>query len=1143
MQPPIPGIGRTITLSPSPRPRTGPLHRRLGTGLTAFLFMATVLGTVATASPARATATTLYARAPATTPGSSAAALGRLVPTGANSATSAPPARLHPAWSRPRQPGVRTQLAAPRQGTDPRAPAPRAGIANAPSFESPDSDFTSIFTPLPTLPALVKAPSVKQTAAFAALNALLDTETRFGEAVVAMRVSLDRAEAAAGADEYDAQLWLVRQANASAEYALAASRLLGRFPALQAAVVRAFVADKMTVTLTPAQFAAARAKLLRGLPASFTHLLAVAAAPYEPTTVPEVAALRAAILDTGAIKRALKHLVPKALVLPAALASSSVTVLEVKLAAALKGYADTILQPVPAPALGGMARRLEPDARFTAACEEPGEQIGHGLEKAEQYSKGLGAGFQTLGGEAGVGATESFVGPLSEMFGSLFAFAAFNAASGAFDVGGGGGGGGAGGAGGGGCGEGGGSGDSAASYGDPHQLTFSGAGYDFQAAGEFTLVKSTTDDLDIQVRQQPFPGTASIAIDTAAAMRVNGSVVELAANASGDLQVFIDHRAVAFASRALAGGGRLSALRPGWATVTWPDGTAVSVYSLITVAHPVRVSCNSSDAIDLTITVPPSRFGHLEGLLGDPGAPAGELVGGNGATYSMEDLARPWESVHNFDVLYHQFAQSWRVSQQSSLFYYPKGTSTTSFTDLVFPSKALTVASLTPTSVAAAERVCKAEGITNRDLLADCVYDVGVTGASGACFAGADARVQAATGGPSASGLPESSGTVPSSSTTTKPQPTTTALSTIAPTAESTGPVVVDPAGSGYVTWEERVPGGNGDSVAFCKVPSGGKCARKLRLPLPRGVTWADYAIDLPFPVLGAQAGVVYVVGPSYAHDDVVIWTSKNGGTSFSTPQVIPGYAGQTGVGDVLRAPVGVPYPDYFSVAASGPSLSYTFTGTGTIGGQPPQSGFVFNLGSLQGSPVGATLGFSGQETVEAFSTDANLPPLAYFWSPSPRVSGGEGSLEHGPTVVAVGTNPRLAGGPGGLFLLSEDQGAKTSSPLELHVRKWDTATHTFGAPTLVATVPNDINATNEGGFAEDAHSGKLYVAWPGPGPNGSYVMHVWTSANGGKTFYGPTTVATISGYGGPARVAVTRGKGFLTWEDSSGLELVDLSL
>ena len=332
MQPPAPGIGLTTALSASPRPRTGPLNRRLGTGLTAFFLMATMLGTVATASPARATATTLYAHGTATTAGSSAAAA--------------------------------------RQGTDPRVPAPRAGIADAPSFESPDSDFLSIFTPLPTLPAQVKAPSVKETAAFAALNALLGTETRFGEAVVAIRVSLDRASAAAGAG---AQLWLVRQVNASAQYALAASRLLGRFPALQAAVVHAFVADKMTLTLSPAQFAAARVRLLPR-PAGLVHPPARRGGGGVPAhdgprggraegLDPRHARYRAGLGAHGAEGLG---------------AASSVRVelgdgTEARLAAALKGYADSILQPVPASALGGMARRLEPDAML-AAAEGPGRR-------------------------------------------------------------------------------------------------------------------------------------------------------------------------------------------------------------------------------------------------------------------------------------------------------------------------------------------------------------------------------------------------------------------------------------------------------------------------------------------------------------------------------------------------------------------------------------------------------------------------------------------------------------------------------------------------------------------------------------------------------------------------------------------------
>ena len=134
----------------------------------------------------------------------------------------------------------------------------------------------SIFTPRLTLPAAVKAPSSNEAGAFAALNALIDRETLFGDAIIGMRASLDRAQAAASGG---AQLWSVRQANASAEYALGASRLVGSFPALQASVARAFVADKMSVTLTPAQFATAKAKLLRGLPSPFIHLLDLAATP------------------------------------------------------------------------------------------------------------------------------------------------------------------------------------------------------------------------------------------------------------------------------------------------------------------------------------------------------------------------------------------------------------------------------------------------------------------------------------------------------------------------------------------------------------------------------------------------------------------------------------------------------------------------------------------------------------------------------------------------------------------------------------------------------------------------------------------------------------------------------------------------
>ena len=132
--------------------------------------------------------------------------------------------------------------ARPARSTVPVAHAPAQALAVA------GPSFVTIFTPTLSLPAPVKAPSADQASAFAALDSLTDAETRFGDAVVGMRASLDRAQAALVAG---AQLWFVRQANASAEYALAASRLVSTFPALQVDVVHAFVADAMGLSLTP----------------------------------------------------------------------------------------------------------------------------------------------------------------------------------------------------------------------------------------------------------------------------------------------------------------------------------------------------------------------------------------------------------------------------------------------------------------------------------------------------------------------------------------------------------------------------------------------------------------------------------------------------------------------------------------------------------------------------------------------------------------------------------------------------------------------------------------------------------------------------------------------------------------------------
>ena len=291
--------------------------------------------------------------------------------------------------------------------------------------------YELIFTPLTALPAQVKAPSVKQTAAFAALNALLSAETRFSEDVIGMSVSLQRAQAANAAG---VQLWYLRQTNASAEYAGFAAGLVSSFPALQTTMARAFVADKMSLTLTPEQVAAAKTELRLGPPAAFAQVLQVAAAPYQHSSAPEAAALRAAIIGaTPTLQAELAHLPSKALVLPAVLASSSITTPEVRLASALRSYANSILQPVPGASPAAVAERAGLEMGFVLDGETQG-QATEALEKLHDALDGLSALAKQFGGEAGEGAAEASSEPLGEAFGYAFAASTFFEAGAALDV-------------------------------------------------------------------------------------------------------------------------------------------------------------------------------------------------------------------------------------------------------------------------------------------------------------------------------------------------------------------------------------------------------------------------------------------------------------------------------------------------------------------------------------------------------------------------------------------------------------------------------------------------------------------------------------------------------------------------------------
>jgi hypothetical protein len=262
------------------------------------------------------------------------------------------------------------------------------------------------------------------------------------------------------------------------------------------------------------------------------------------------------------------------------------------------------------------------------------------------------------------------------------------------------------------------------SDGDPHIQALNGGTYDFQGAGEYTLVRSASGDVDVQVRSTPAEGSKTVAWNTAVAMRVVSTDVEV--DVGEPLIVRINGKRITLPThqgRSLEGGGRLSYISNGVSgdvTVTWPDGSQLDVFA-------------DRFAENATFTPPAAGVDSFSGLLSafvisrgakkTANTSSETLLSGDGHSYVVNPLTSA-----GFKVLYGPFADSWRVTAKTSLFTYRKGTSTSSFDVKDFPARFETLAAFPVAKRKSAAAACKAAGVTNPKLLADCELDVGATG-------------------------------------------------------------------------------------------------------------------------------------------------------------------------------------------------------------------------------------------------------------------------------------------------------------------------------------------------------------------------------------------------------------------------------
>lgn len=666
-----------------------------------------------------------------------------------------------------------------------------------------------------------------------------------------------------------------------------------------------------------------------------------------------------------------------------------------------------------------------------------------------------------------------------------------------------------------------------ASFGEPHEVTLAGGDYVFQAAGEFTLLESTTDSLDVQIREQPFPGAGDVSVDTATAMRVGNAIVELAGDRAGTLQLWVDRKRVPLVNRALAGGGKVEVVDDGYVFVLWPDGTRASVFSEVTpaLAH-VAVTCNEATSINVELTVPRSRFGLLTGMLGGPGVlSTSDLLGGNLVNYSLRQIGSPERSAQNYDILYHQFGRSWRISQAASLFAYPKGMSTESYTNPAFPSKALTVQSLTPGRVSGAEKACHAVGITNPDLLSDCVFDVGVTGKS--CFAAGAAQVQTSGAGPTATG-PPSSGTVPTAPSTAVGVIAIGANSTVSPSPAS---VAVGSAGTAYIAWRP-----SNRQLDFCQLPVVATSCH----PVVLGIVTSSVEQFFDPPTVLVADGDIYVfesVDTSQgATTGVEEYVSTNGGTSFQSLTHPVGYVGGTTgtAGPIVPLPgdrFGAGYvvpgsnPAFQANSLSSPAddSAATSPSYATLNPSPSTAYAVGNLGGQFATQLTGSLGVLGVFVANSGPASSPCPStaaaaLAYTYAPiSASTTIAELNTDPGGTgspwrplakVDCDGADPVVGGGPSGLGLLETNQ---TKSVPVIDYRAFSPVSG-FAAPVTVAA--GDLGA--DGTLSQDS-AGVIYATWldSGTGVDLAYSSTDGASWTAAKTLFSnsgdPSGIAALA--------------------------------
>ncbi len=190
---------------------------------------------------------------------------------------------------------------------------------------------------------------------------------------------------------------------------------------------------------------------------------------------------------------------------------------------------------------------------------------------------------------------------------------------------------------------------------DPHMQSADGVKFNFQAAGEFHLAQSAGRDIDIQVRLSGYGSQRNVTMVTAMAAR--GGDARITFDPARDTLIAINGEPVGIQK------GMLNAIEH-------PSGIYLirqheNYYRAALPGNTLLTVWDYGDMLNIEVTSVPALIG-LGGS--NDGDPANDFTPRGGAALPVDDGRLTYEQ------LYTQFGDSWRVTDEDSLFDYVDGT-------------------------------------------------------------------------------------------------------------------------------------------------------------------------------------------------------------------------------------------------------------------------------------------------------------------------------------------------------------------------------------------------------------------------------------------------------------------------------------